>query len=160
MRRPRTRADRSVRRPTTAPIMSRGPPVVNFSGRTRWRMRPTAPPAKTATPTRNANLSGLIDLPQPPASARVIGCAIGRQQELQLLSPPLAHAGVDEIVHLARHHPDVEQPLDPLAPGAGEIGAPVGRVDEGAESRSEARGVIRVDRDRAGTAHFGEPAQA
>src|SRR5277367_1448203 len=104
--------------------MSRGPPVVNFSGRMRWRMRPTAPPAKTATPTRNANLSGLIDLPQPQACARVIGCAIGWQQGLEILRPPLAEAGVDEIVHLARNGLNVEQPLDPLAPGAAEIGAP------------------------------------
>src|SRR5271170_1296156 len=108
--------------------MSRGPPVVNFSGRTRWRTRPTAPPAKTATPTRNANLSGLIGLPEPQASARVIGCAIGWQQGLQTLRPPLAEAGVDEVVHLARHCLDVEQPLDPLASGAAEIGAPIRRV--------------------------------
>ena len=37
-------------------------------------MRPTAPPAKTATATPNANFSGLIDLPEPKSSAPVIRC--------------------------------------------------------------------------------------
>ena len=52
-----TRAQSSVRRPTTAPIMSRGGPVVCFSGRIRCRMRPTHPLANTATATANANFA-------------------------------------------------------------------------------------------------------
>ena len=66
-------ADSNVRRPTTAPIMSRGPPVVNVSGRRRWRIRPTTPPPKTARPTAIANLSGLIGLPKPMRFSPVIG---------------------------------------------------------------------------------------
>src|SRR5271157_822026 len=60
MRRPRTRADSSVSRPTTAPIMSFLPPVTCFSGRARCKIRPSDPPTNTAAPTASANFSGFI----------------------------------------------------------------------------------------------------
>jgi hypothetical protein len=56
-----TSAQSSVRSPTTAPIMSRDGPVVCFSLSARCRTRPISPPAKTATPTASAKLSGLME---------------------------------------------------------------------------------------------------
>ena len=60
MRRPRTRADSSVSRPTTAPIMSFAPPVTCFSGRRRCKISPSDPPTNTAAPIESANFSGFI----------------------------------------------------------------------------------------------------
>src|SRR6185437_4087275 len=152
-------ADSNVRRPTTAPIMSRGPPVVNSSGSRRWRMRPTAPPAKTARPTATANVSGLMGLPSRERGTyrAPSGKATG-ERRASGPSPLFSDARLDEIVHAPRDRVNVEQRLDALAPRAGEIGAPVGRVHELTERRGDSAAIARVREDRARAADLGKAA--
>ena len=67
---------------------------------------------------------------------------------------------IDKFIHSSRDGADIEQRLDPLASGPRELGAPIGRVDEGGEPGGDACPVLRIDRDGARTADFGEAAQA
>src|SRR5271168_3374863 len=78
---PSTRADNKVSRPTTAPIISRGPPFVYFSGRLRCRIRPTAPPAKTAAVTASAKISGFIVVPPKTAHQSTFGGPLRELEE-------------------------------------------------------------------------------
>ena len=73
-------------------------------------------------------------------------------------SPPFSEAGLDEFVHLPRDGSDIEQSLDPLAPGAGKLGAPIGRIQQLAERHRNAIGVARFDRHRVWTADLGQAA--
>src|SRR6185437_15068665 len=88
-RRPVTSAQSSVSRPTTAPIMSREPPVVWCSGSTRCRAKPINPATKIATATRIANLSVLIS--QLPARSRQLAASPRERKchDLGLAAPAL-----------------------------------------------------------------------
>src|SRR5277367_2522598 len=90
---PRTKADSKVSRPTTAPIISRGPPLVYFSGRLRCRIRPTAPPAKTAAVTASAKISGFIVVPPKDGPPKHVWWPFANGTKTRLANRPVHKPG-------------------------------------------------------------------
>jgi hypothetical protein len=75
---PSTSATRSVMSPTTAPVMSLGPPVVKLSGNLRCSSSPIAPPTRTTANTIAAKVKDPIAAPNVPRHRRIQLRAKGR----------------------------------------------------------------------------------
>jgi hypothetical protein len=129
---PSTSATRSVISPTTAPVMSLGPPVVKLSGNMRCNSSPMAPPTKTTANTMAANVNDPIAAPNVSRAAIPRVGPKGRPNRRWSARP---EAGLKDLLFLKAFRKQVPS----TAPGCQSPAlyfAPLGEVDSSQEGDS------------------------
>ena len=159
-------ADRSVRRPTTAPIMSRGPPVVNCVGQEALEDETDRSPGENGKADRNREFFR-NSLTSPAESARAsypvaqrkaTGAGISARCHARASGRPSpTHASMKSSICRATVRIS-NSASTRLRPARARSARRSGASMRPPSAAAKAVGVVRVDRHRAMAAHLGEAA--